>query len=312
MTSRCRAATTKWLWTALAAASCLAAGGSTVAPEPPPTRLIMLGTGNPAANPDRFGPSAVVLVGDRPYLVDCGVGVVRRWAAAIRDNHLPLQVWDLRIAFVTHLHSDHTLGYPDLIFTPWTLQGDSRRGPQPPPAPLVVYGPNGLRAMTRHLLAAYADDVRIRTGAGGEQAGKHGPVVDVHEIDAGVVFHDDRVTVTAFRVPHGTWPQAFGFRFDTPDKTIVFSGDSAFSPAIARQCRGCDILVHEGGITGDTSAYYRAFHTTAEDLATIARQAHPKLLILYHQRDGNEAGLRVIRSRYGGAVVVAHDLQVFE
>ena len=137
-------------------------------------------------------------------------------------------------------------------------------------------------------VARHEDDVRIRTGPGGEQAGGPGPEVNAREIDAGVVFKDERVTVTAFRVPHGTWPHAFGFRFATPDKVIVFSGDTAFSEAIAEQCNGCDILVHEGGRANANDAYFRAFHTTAQELARIAVEARPKLLVLYHQRGENE------------------------
>lgn len=269
----------------------------------------MLGTGNPTADPDRFGPATVVLVDNIPYLVDCGVGVIRRWAGAVRDNRLPVRVWDLKTVFVTHLHSDHTLGYAELIFTPWTLEG---RGSTPVGhRPLEVYGPKGLAAMTGHIVAAYSEDIRIRTGEGGEQAGGSRPVVNVHEVDAGVVFKDERVTVTAFRVPHGTWAQSFGFRFATPDKTIVISGDTAYAPVIAQQCHGCDILVHEGGRI-DESLYFRTFHTTAEELGRLAAEARPKLLVLYHQRDANEDGLRVIRSIYPGKVVVAHDLQVFD
>lgn len=281
-------------------------------PAPSRTRLIMLGTGNPAADPDRFGPATVVLVDNVPYLVDCGVGVVRRWAGALRNTHLPLHPWDLKTVFVTHLHSDHTLGYPELILTQWTLEG---RGRGPAPAQrraLDVYGPTGIRRMTDHILAAYSEDIRIRTGKGGEQEGSAPPAVNVHEIDAGVVFRDERVSVTAFRVPHGTWPQAFGFRFTTPDKTIVISGDTAYAPVIARECHGCDILVHEGGRADDNSSYFRTFHTTAEELGRIAQEARPKLLILYHQRDENDEGLRIIRSLYPGKVVVARDLQIFD
>jgi ribonuclease Z len=171
--------------------------------------------------------------------------------------------------------------------------------------------------MTDHIVAAYGDDVRIRTGEGGERPGGIPPVVNVHEVDEGVVFKDERVTVTAFRVPHGTWPQAFGYRFDGPDKRVVISGDTAFSPAVADQCRGCDILVHEDGRpenvrSSDLIQYGRKFHTNAEELARIANAAKPKLLVLYHQQDANEDGLRVIRGRYSGRVVVANDLDIFE
>jgi ribonuclease Z len=284
----------------------------------PRTKLIMLGTGHPGANPDRFGPATVVLVDGIPYLVDVGVGVVRRWTAAVRKHQLPAASFQeaaaqLRIAFVTHLHTDHTLGYSDLIFTPWTQR--RVQGGVPGFPALEVFGPKGLRAMTDHLIAAYAEDVRIRLSEGGERPGGIAPVVNVHEIGAGVVFKDARVTVTAFNVPHGTWPQAFGYRFDTPDKRIVISGDTSPSATVAQQCGGCDILVHEGGrptATGADAAYARSFHTDAEGLARVANEAKPKLLVLYHQVDANEEGLRIIRSRYAGRIVVAEDLDLLD
>jgi ribonuclease BN (tRNA processing enzyme) len=271
------------------------------------TRVVMLGTGNPNADPDRFGPATVIIVDSTAYLVDAGVGVVRRWAAAIRGGAGPLKPWSLRRLFVTHLHSDHTLGYADLIFSSWTLE-------QGEPQPLRVYGPTGIRAMTEHLLAAYAEDIRIRTGAGGERERSAGPQVDVHEIAPGVVYRDSLVTVTAFRVHHGTWEQAFGFRFQTPDKDIVISGDAAPPSAIPAQCHGCDILIHEGAIFhSGVSAYQDEFHTSMEELVEVAKASRPKLLVLYHQRPGpNAAGLEFIKSRYDGRVVVANDLDVFE
>jgi ribonuclease Z len=271
------------------------------------TRVVMLGTGNPNADPDRFGPATVIIVDSRAYLVDAGVGVVRRWAAAIRRGAGPFKPWSLRRLFVTHLHSDHTLGYADLILSSWTLE-------QGEPQPLRVYGPTGIRSMTEHLLAAYAEDIQIRTGASGERAGSARPLVEVHEIMPGVVYRDSLVTVTAFRVHHGTWEQAFGFRFQTPDKDIVISGDAAPPSAIPAQCHGCDILIHEGAIFhSGVNAYQSAFHTSMEELVDVAKASRPKLLVLYHQRPGpNTAGLEFIRSRYDGRVVVANDLDVFE
>jgi len=117
------------------------------------TQVVVLGTGNPNADPDRSGPALAVVVNGRAYLVDCGPGVVRRAAAAARNGMAALAATELRIVFITHLHSDHTLGYPDLIFSPWVL-GRSE--------PLEAYGPHGLKSMTDHVEQAWKEDVRVR------------------------------------------------------------------------------------------------------------------------------------------------------
>src|SRR5262249_35478140 len=137
---------------------------------------------------------------------------------------------------LTHLHSDHTLGLADLMFSPWVLERDR---------PLEVFGPRGTRSMVEHLTAAYAEDVRIRSG-GGEPAHQHDPNgTRVQEIAAGVIYRDDRATITAFPVKHGAWQQAFGYRIATADRTIVISGDTGPDSKIDEQCRQCDVLVHE-------------------------------------------------------------------
>jgi len=119
------------------------------------TRVVLLGTGNPQPDPDRSGPATAVVVDGSAYLVDFGPGVVRRAAAAFRDKGVKaLEPANLRVVFATHLHSDHTAGYPDLILTPWVM---GRR------SPLEVYGPEGIRSMTEHVLAAYKEDIRVRT-----------------------------------------------------------------------------------------------------------------------------------------------------
>jgi len=273
------------------------------------TKLVMLGTGTPFADPDRFGSAVVVLVDSTPYLFDAGVGVVRRWAQALRGGVAAIGPATLHRVFITHLHSDHTLGLPDLIFTTWTLGGNARR-------PLEAYGPPGLGAMTTHLLAAWSEDIAIRTGGEGEAAREAPPVVHVHEIAPGIVYRDSLVTVTAFMVHHGTVPHAFGYRIQTPDKVIVLSGDAGPPSTVAEQCQGCDILVHEGGgmLAGDATDYLRRFHTTVEGLAEIATAAHPKLLVLYHQRPASPAAERSyarLRQLYAGPFVVARDLDVY-
>jgi ribonuclease BN (tRNA processing enzyme) len=286
---------------------------ATATPRAPPTgrtRVVMLGTGTPIADPDRSGPSVAIVVDDRAYIVDAGPGVVRRAAAAARTTP-ELAVKNLKLVFFTHLHSDHTLGYPDLIFSPAVLH---RR------APLVAYGPHGLQDMTTHLLAAWKKDVDIRVN-GLEHGDADAYAVDVHEIGPGVVYRDDRVTVSAFRVHHGSWDEAFGYRFDTPDRKIVISGDTAPCDEVARACDGCDVLVHEvysragfDKLDPADQRYHAAFHTSAPELARIATAARPRTLVLYHQLFfGAAEGSLVeeVRAGYGGDVVSAHDLQVF-
>jgi ribonuclease BN (tRNA processing enzyme) len=272
------------------------------------TVVVVLGSGVPVPDPDRFGPAVVIVVDSSAYLFDAGVGVVRRWAAALKMGVAPIDPSALRKAFITHLHTDHTLGLPELIFTSWTID---RRG-----RPLDLYGPRGLDAMTTHILAAYSEDIDIRTGKGGDNDGAARPVVRVHEIDAGIAYKDSLVEITAFPVHHGTWPVAFGYRVRTPDKVIVLSGDTSPVDVVAEECNGCDILLHEGGAVTDaeSDSYYRNFHTTTEQLARIATKAKPKLLVLYHQRPltaTTEKSYRLLRSLYSGALVVARDLDAF-
>jgi len=271
----------------------------------------MLGTGTPNPDPDRSGPAVAIIVNGRSYLVDCGPGIIRRAAAATRNGVPGLDMKDLRTLFITHLHSDHTLGYPDLIFTPWVLGRTDH---------LAAYGPSGLQDMTKDILAAWKKDIAVRT-QGLEHANATGYMVDVHEIQPGVVYKDEDVTVTAFLVKHGSWDQAFGYRFQTPDRTIVISGDTAPADAIVQACNGCDVLVHEvytqdpkHPLSTSWQTYFASFHTSTQELAAVATRAKPKLLVLYHQLfHGISEGemLQEVRQHYAGAVVSAHDLDVY-
>jgi len=278
------------------------------------TQIVFLGTGNPSANPDRMGPSVEIVVNGTPYIVDCGPGVVRRAAGAARLGVRGLEVTNLKTLFVTHLHSDHTLGYPDLIFSPWVLGRKE---------PLEVYGPVGIQAMTNHILEAWRDDNDIRIN-GLEHANTTGNKVSVHEIKSGIIYKDQNVTVKAFVVKHGSWQQAFGYRFETPDRTIVISGDTSPSESVVENCNGCDVLIHElytqRGFNAkgqDWRKYLLSFHTSTRELAEIATRAKPRLLILYHQmffggpEDTEEGMLNEIRQTYQGKVVSAHDLEIY-
>jgi ribonuclease BN (tRNA processing enzyme) len=274
-------------------------------------QVVVLGTGTPMADPERSGPALAVVVNGSAYLVDCGPGVVRRSSAAEKAGIKELAVKNLKIVFITHLHSDHTLGYPDLIFSPWVLH----RG-----QPLTAYGPRGLKKMTDHIEKAWAEDVRVRIN-GLEQADWVGYKVVVHEISPGIVYRDSNVTVTAFPVKHGTWKEAFGYRFDTRGRRIVISGDTAPTDEIVQQCDGCDLLLHEiynpnreEMKTPHWKEYFETFHTSPQQLGEIARQAHPKLLVLYHQVLGElpESDLvEQMRRAYDGRFESAHDLGVY-
>lgn len=300
--------------------SCLArdvqhvvAGAKVTGGDGPSTRtqVVLLGTGTPNADPDRSGPSVAIVVNDAAYLVDCGPGLVRRAAAAYQAGVSQLKVSNLRHLFVTHLHSDHTTGYPDLIFTPWVLGRKQ---------PLEVYGPVGIKAMTDHLLKAYDQDIHVRID-GPEGANTEGYKVNVHEIQPGVIYQDENVTVKAFPVRHGSWPHAFGFRFETADRSVVVSGDTVPCASLLQAAEGCDVLVHEVYCQSTFNKrspkwqnYHSASHTSTLELGRIAAQVQPGLLILYHQLYWGATDddlLNEIRREYSGRVVSGEDLHVY-
>jgi len=271
--------------------------------------LVVLGTGTPNADPERSGPALAVVVRGAPYLIDAGPGVVRRAAAAERAGIAALAPRKLGTVFITHLHSDHTVGLPDLIFTPWVLERAT---------PLQVYGPTGIASMVRHLELAYAEDIRVRVD-GAEPANATGYKAVAHEVQSGVVYRDSNVVVRAFAVPHGDWRVAYGYRFETPGRSIVVSGDTRASDAVVRACNGCDVLVHEVYSAerfktrpADWQRYHAAAHTSTTELAALATRAKPKLLVLYHQLfwgTDDEGLVREIRAAgYTGTVVSARDL----
>jgi ribonuclease BN (tRNA processing enzyme) len=275
------------------------------------TRIVLLGTGTPNPDPFRSGPAVAIVTGDESYLVDFGPGVVRRAAAAFQNGIAALKPANLKRAFLTHLHSDHTAGYPDLILTPWVV---GRK------APLEVYGPKGTLDMTNHILDAYAADIQERR-LGREKADPQGCQVRVHEIDTpGLIYHDDRINVEAFHVRHGSWP-AFGYKFTTSDLTVVVSGDTAPNDNIRRMSMGCDVLIHEVYALAAFSArpaawqqYHSKVHTSSQELGELAAQTNPGLLVLYHQLlwgTSETELLHEIRDRFDGPMVSGKDLQVY-
>jgi len=275
--------------------------------SPSGTTLVMLGTGMPRPDPMCFGPATAVVHNGRIFLFDAGAGVMRRMAAARLSIRGPEAV------FITHLHSDHTLGYPDLIFTTWVMGRKHK---------LQAFGPVGLKRMTKHIIAAWKEDIDVRI-KGLERQTKTGYRVDVHEFDEGVVFDQDGVKITAIPVLHGCWKQAFGFRIDTPERSIVISGDTRPTPALIEAARGVDVLVHEVYPASQVApeirvggevwpSYMREFHTSDRELGVIAALAQPKLLVLHHiVRHGNddeELAASIRAGGYHGDIVVARDL----
>jgi ribonuclease BN (tRNA processing enzyme) len=275
------------------------------------TQIVLLGTGTPNADPERFGPSTAIVVNEQPYLIDCGPGVIRRATAAHAKGVKGLAVEKLKTLFITHLHSDHTVGLPDVIFTPAVLDRH---------APLAVYGPPGTRRMVNHLLAAWSEDVAMRVN-GLERGDAQAYRVNVHEIAPGVIYRDANVTVKAFAVPHGSWRHAFGFRFETVDKTMVISGDTGATEEIVKQCNGCDVLMHEvysvEGFkrrTPQWQRYHSTFHTSSVQLAELAQRARPKRLILHHQLLWGatvESLLNEMRAIWNGEIIYGNDLDIF-
>lgn len=295
------------------------------------TKVVLLGTGTPVPDPDRSGPATVITVDERAYLVDFGPGIVRRAeAAALKDLIPAVEPGNLKVAFVTHLHSDHTAGYPDLILMGWT----SGRT-----VPLEVYGPSGLQAMTEHILQAYRIDIETRTNPEGNQ--RHFPEgwkVNAHEIKPGVIYKDEKVTVTAFATKHAM--ESYGYRFDTPDRSIVISGDTNPVEETIKACNGCDVLIHEAQplelltkMPESIQSFVAKYHTTTLQLAELATKAKPKLLVIYHivsfppgimpprlVGPASRAGAlyaspemlrKEIGSRYSGKFVIGKDLDVY-
>jgi ribonuclease BN (tRNA processing enzyme) len=274
------------------------------------SQIVLLGTGTPIADPERSGPCVAIVVDQTPYLVDCGPGVVRRAAAAHAGGVSGLKVSNLSRLFVTHLHSDHTVGYPDVIFTPWVLEREE---------PLEVHGPEGIRSMTENILAAYERDVDERI-KGLEPANTTGYEVKCHEVKPGIVYQDQNVRVEAFRVNHGTW-EAFGYKFHAPDRTIVISGDTAPFEGYVEAYRDCDVLIHEvysaegfKGRPSEWQRYHSSMHTSSYELAEMASRTKPGLLILYHQLFfgvSERELLSEVRGGYTGEVVSGKDLEVY-
>jgi ribonuclease BN (tRNA processing enzyme) len=270
-----------------------------------PSRLILLGTaGGPTPKIRASAPAQIIVIGDRGYLIDCGNGVARQMARAGVFR-------TLRHVFITHHHSDHNADYGTLLLLEW---GDALK------TRVDTWGPPPLARMTKLFLEMSAPDIDVRMRDEGRPP--LAPLIHPHEIArGGVVLRDDLVTVTCALVPHPLVSMALAYRFDCPDRSIVISGDTAPSDALATLARGADILVHETlwvpGAPGAPGSALRTHimnsHTSVEDAGRLAARAGVKTLVLSHLVPADalppdDQLIAAARSTFSGQIVVGNDL----
>ena len=258
-----------------------------------------------------MGSAYLVLVDNTPYLFDFGPGVVRRVAALTTNwggDFSNFDVTKLEYAFLSHIHSDHTLGLADLIITPWIMGRDK---------PLKIFGPEAAKDMADHIIKAYQPDIDYRI-LGTQPQNDKGYKTIFTSIEEGTIYEDSNISVTAFLNDHGDLSDSYGFLVKTKDKKILISGDTGPSKNLMKYGRDIDILVHEvysqAGFEKkepDWKIYHKAHHTSPSELAKIANQLKPKTLVLSHilfWGSTEEEILKEISEYYSGDVVLAHDL----
>ena len=279
-------------------------------------RVTLLGTGTPIPVPDRFGPSTLVEAGDQKLLIDAGRG------ASIRLHQLGVPIGSIDALLLTHYHSDHTVGIPDVWLTGWLESYFGTRS-----VPLRVIGPEGARALMTHLECAYAADVNIRIED--EKLAPQGAAIDVSEFDAdGVVYEKNGVRVIAFEVDHGdAIKPAYGYRIEYDGRSVVISGDTRFNHNVIRYGAGADLLIHEVAIVRPELLAepfiqrIMAHHTTAREAGTVFAQARPKLGVYTHlvflasrtvPRATEDDLIAETRLTYDGPLEVGEDLMSFD
>jgi ribonuclease Z len=278
------------------------------------TRVIALGTGTPVPDPERAGSSIAIVVGGEAYLFDAGGGAVQRAIEASARYDLPeLIPQSIRHLFITHMHSDHIHDIAELASARWWSREHR----------LNVYGPRGIAEYIEHMNAMGDVEAAIRVpGTPPELINdRYGYRAITTEIEDGIVFENEHISVRAFTVDHGDIRPAYGYRIETSDRTIVISGDTAFSERLIAQSQNVDLLFHEV-VSGDRLSemsefwqhYHGTSHTTTDELAEVANRTQPGTLVLYHVlfigATGDEIVAEITRS-YDGRVVLANDLDEF-
>jgi ribonuclease Z len=297
----------RW-WPLFAGILLLVSLSAGAAQQTPSMQLVLLGTGYPYPSAERAGPSCAVIVGQRVFIVDSGRGTVMRLAA----TGIPWSAIDA--VFITHLHSDHIDGLPDLFHSTWQF-GDGK--------PFDLYGPEGIKSIADGILQFYGPDIHIRRDLT-EKLYPEGSKIRAHEIEEGVVYEiPEVVRVTAFLVDHHPVEPAFGYRFDAGQHSIVISGDRRPNQNLIRHAKGADILVHEAYVRSDSQAgtpdikswSIYDYHSSAKEAGEVAEKAQAKTLVLTHLIPAGASEkdfLEEAKKKYYGKIIVGRDLMVIK
>jgi ribonuclease Z len=273
-----------------------------------PMRVTLLGTGGPPPVMDRFGPGTLVQAGGENFLFDAGRGAIQR----LFQMNVPLK--EVHAVFLTHLHSDHIVGIPDLYLTGWV---NGRRE-----VPFRVWGPTGTKDMMTHLEKAFDFDIRIRLYD--DRSAPQGILVQSYDITEGVVYERSGVKITAFEVDHRPIQPAFGYRIDYGGHSVVISGDTRASENLIRHSEGVDVLIHEVVVRESlVRAHYDServktimdHHTTPEEAGELFNKIQPKLAVFSHVILPSATKEEVIlptRKKFSGRVELGEDLMVIE
>lgn len=276
---------------------------------PPSMKVVLLGTkGGPTPSAFRAPASVAISIDGFVYLVDSPSGVAGQLVKA------GLRLNQLSNVFVTHNHSDHVLDAGNLMVLAW---GSGLKGR------VTLHGPSPLKEIVSSSLAASRYDTAVRMREEGRPPLT--PLIKVHEISAtGAIFQDARVKVTSALVDHFTVKPAFAFRFDTPARSVVVSGDTTYSEGLVQLAKGADLLIHEAmylpGVDqlADGNASLKEHllrsHSTTQQVGMVAERSGVKKLVLSHlvpafPNISDEVWLRGVRKSFKGEAVVGRDLQ---